>query len=258
MATKRAAFSSQPGETHGGKGDTAGQTPDMPNQLPSALVFDFDGLILDTESSAYLSTAEVFAEHGVHLDLAEWQKVIGTFDHPHWTELLANRLGEPVDRATWIPLRDRRKLELLEPETVRPGVQELLEIATTNGVGLAVASSSPVEWVMPHLERLELAAYFGAILTRTDVDCDPRRTKPAPDIYVLALDALGVDPTHSIAIEDSPNGVIAAKAAGLWCVAVPGPITRGLDFTAADMVVDSLVAVELDSLLVNVGMKVAT
>ena len=230
----------------------------MQTQLPTALIFDFDGLILDTESSAYHSTAEMFAEHGVELQLAEWQEIIGTFDHPHWTELLAARLGRPVDRAKWTPRRDRRKLELLEPETARPGVSELLETARTNGVSLGVASSSPAEWVIPHLERLDLATYFGAILTRTDVDCDPRRTKPAPDIYLLALDALGVDPRRTIAIEDSPNGVVAAKAAGLWCVAVPGPITRGLDFAAADLVVDSLVAVELESLYASVGRKVAT
>lgn len=217
------------------------QTEPMIEDLPDALIFDFDGLILDTESSAYRSVAEQFVDHGVELDLAEWQAVIGTFDHPHWTEVLQARVpGRLIDRRTLDPVRTRRKLELLEPEQVRPGVLELLESSADAGVALAVASSSPVEWVEPHLERLGLRRYFSRVATRTDVDLDPRRTKPAPDIYLIAVDALGVDPSRTVALEDSPNGVAAARAAGLWCVAVPGPITRGLDFTTAHLELETL------------------
>lgn len=211
---------------------------------PNAIVFDFDGLILDTESSAFHSTAEIFMDHGAELDLAEWQSFIGTFDHPHWTDVLAERIGRPIETSVAMTKRDRRKLDLLAPEVVRPGVTTLLKAATAGGVPMAVASSSRAEWVVPHLERLGLEQYFSHVMTRTDVDCDPRRTKPAPDIYQLAIDALHVDPSRSVAIEDSPNGVAAAKSAGMACVAIPGPITIGMDFAAADLVVAS--ARELD------------
>jgi HAD superfamily hydrolase (TIGR01509 family) len=220
----------------------------MAPALPEAVVFDFDGLILDTESSAFASVAEVYREHGVELDLAAWQAIIGTFDHPHWADVLGDRLGRPIERAAWIAHRDRRKLELLAPEVVRPGVVDLLDAAEASGVALAIASSSPEEWVVPHLERLGLRDRFAHVATRSDVDGDPRRTKPAPDIYQLAVRAIGTAPARSVALEDSLNGLIAAQAAGLRCVAVPGPVTVGLDFTAADLVVDSLADVSLDRL----------
>ena len=152
------------------------------------------------------------------------------------------------EREVWVAYRDRRKLELLAPEVVRPGIVELLDGADKAGVALAVASSSPVEWVVPHLERLDLLDRFAHVVTRTDVGGDPRRTKPAPDIYEHALRALGASPACSVALEDSLNGLAAARAAGLRCVVAPGPVTTGLDFSAADLVVDSLAEVSLGGL----------
>lgn len=220
----------------------------MPDQVLDALIFDFDGLILDTESSAFHSAVEAFAAHGTVLELSTWQAHIGTSDHPHWTEILADQLGRPVDRGSIEPERTRRKLELLAPEQVRPGVVDLLDAARQATLPLAVASSSPADWVVGHLTRFDLASRFATVATRTDVGDDPRRTKPAPDIYRIALERLGVAPTRVVAFEDSPNGVAAAKAAGLWCVAAPGPITHGLDFSAADLVVGSLAEVSLATL----------
>lgn len=216
------------------------ETPAVPIDIPDALVFDFDGLILDTETSAFASVAEVYAEHGLELDLVSWQAVIGTSDHPHWADVLSDQLGRPIDRDVWVPLRDRRKLALLAPEVIRDGVATLLDAADDYGVRVAVASSSPVEWVVPHLERLGILDRFARIVTRTDVGGDPLRTKPAPDLYLLALRALGTDAGRTVALEDSPNGLAAARAAGLRCVAVPGPITTDLDFADADLEVASI------------------
>jgi HAD superfamily hydrolase (TIGR01509 family) len=213
-----------------------------------ALVFDFDGLILDTETSAYESTREMFAEHGVDLPLADWQQIVGTANHLHWTELLEQAVGAAVDLEAVRPRRDRRKLELLAPEVVLPGVSDLLVEAAEAGLGVAVASSSPAEWVDGHLERLDLAHRFAHVITRHDLGGDATRTKPEPDLYLLALRALDADPSRTVAFEDSPHGVAAAKAAGLLCVAVPGGVTRGLDFSAADVVVDSLDQVRLADL----------
>jgi HAD superfamily hydrolase (TIGR01509 family) len=162
--------------------------------------------------------------------------------------VLDDRLGRPIERAAWVAHRDRRKLELLAPEVVRPGVVELLDAADAAGVGLAVASSSPEEWVVPHLERLGLRDRFAHVATRTDVGGDPRRTKPAPDLYEIAVRRLDAAPGRSVALEDSLNGLAAAQAAGLRCVVVPGPVTVGLDFATADLVVASLVEVTLAGL----------
>jgi HAD superfamily hydrolase (TIGR01509 family) len=129
---------------------------------------------------------------------------------------------------------------------VRPGVAELIETATAATIPLGVASSSTFDWVDEHLVRLGLREHFAAVRTRDDVA--PGRTKPAPDLYEAAIEALGVDASNAVAIEDSPNGVAAAKAAGLTAVAVPGPMTAHLDFSAADHVVDTLEAITLADL----------
>jgi len=117
-----------------------------------------------------------------------------------------------------------------------PGVRACLAHARAESIGTAIASSSSADWVNGHLERLGLAHFFDQVVTIEHVDA----AKPAPDLYLHATELLGVDPGDAIALEDSPNGVQSAKAAGLYCVAVPGPMTRTLSFEAADAVLTSL------------------
>jgi HAD superfamily hydrolase (TIGR01509 family) len=210
--------------------------------LPDALVFDFDGLILDTESSEFHSVAAVYDAHGLELVLEEWHEIVGTADHPHWGEVLEQQLGRSIDDME--ALRQQRMEvhhELIEDEVVRPGVVALLDEADAAGVGLAVASSSPREWVEGHLDRLGLLRRFGVVRTRDDVTY----AKPDPELYQTATAALGVDARSSVAFEDSRHGVTAAKAAGLVAVACPNPITEGMDLSHADLVVASLAEVTL-------------
>jgi beta-phosphoglucomutase-like phosphatase (HAD superfamily) len=213
-----------------------------------ALVFDFDGLILDTETCTYETTAGIFAEHGVTLDLAWWHSTIGTADHPHWSEILADRLGRPVDRAALVARREARRLAVLDRLPPCAGVVGLLDDATVQGIPTAVASSSGLDWVGGHLDRLELRSRFGAVVTRDDLGGASARTKPAPDLFLLAAARLGVDPPDCVAFEDSPNGVAAARAAGMVVVAVPGPMTARLDLRAADVVVPSLAHIDVAGL----------
>jgi HAD superfamily hydrolase (TIGR01509 family) len=214
-----------------------------------ALLFDFDGLILDTESSEFHSVGLIFSEHGLVLDRSEWQGIIGTADHPHWTELLEQALGRPLDDRDAVIVRHREHHRVsVSAETVRPGVVELLDEAAGAGVPAAVVSSSPASWVVGHLERLKLRDRFADVVTRDDLDGDRTRTKPAPDLYLLAAARVGAAPGACVALEDSPNGVAAAVAAGMAVVAVPGPMTTGLDFSAADRVVASLADVNLSGL----------
>jgi HAD superfamily hydrolase (TIGR01509 family) len=215
----------------------------------AALLFDFDGLILDTESSEFHSVGLIFSEHGVVLDREEWQRIIGTADHPHWTELLERALGRPLEDRDTVIVRHREHHRVsVAAETVRPGVVELLDAAAAEGVPVAVVSSSPRSWVAGHLDRLALTSRFADVVTRDDLGGDRTRTKPAPDLFVLAASRLGVAARDCVVLEDSPNGVAAAVAAGMTVVAVPGPMTVGLDFGAAHRSVPSLDDVDLTTL----------
>jgi HAD superfamily hydrolase (TIGR01509 family) len=223
---------------------------------PQALLFDFDGLILDTESSEFHSVGLIFSEHGLVLDRSEWQGIIGTANHPHWTELLEQALGRPLDDRDAVIVRHREHHRVsVSAETVRPGVVDLLDEAAAAGVPAAVVSSSPASWVVGHLERLGLRDRFADVVTRDDLDGDRARTKPAPDLYLLAAERVGAAPGACVALEDSPNGVAAAVAAGMAVVAVPGPMTTGLDFSAADRVLGSLADVNLSGLCHLVGSR---
>jgi len=207
---------------------------------PGALVFDFDGLIIDTEVVHHRTVDETFRAHGVELDYALWQSFIGRIDHPHWTVLLEEQLGRPVDRAALVDERQQRYRSEVEMLPILDGVLELIDEARAAAVPMAVASSSSADWVVPHLHRLELFDRFVAVCTGDEVAAG----KPSPDVYLLAVERLGVPAADSIAIEDSPTGCRAARTAGIAVVAVPSTITIGLDFDVADVVVTS--ATELD------------
>ncbi len=214
-----------------------------------ALIFDLDGLILDTESVVYASWQSAYRDHGVPLPLDLWQRAIGS-DETHFeplSYLLARRPGLDVEelQAQRRAVRDR----LLARLTPCAGVAERIAEARERGLGLAVASSSEREWVEHHLGRLGLRAHFAALRCREDV----ARVKPDPALYLGALEALGVEPEHALAFEDSTNGVAAAVAAGLRCVAIPGPMTRGLCFDAARLCLASLAEHSLGEILARVA-----
>jgi HAD superfamily hydrolase (TIGR01509 family) len=215
-----------------------------------AVVFDFDGLVLDTETSIYVAWQEVFDAHGCEpLTLEEWAREVGSVRVLDLVGMLHERATRPVDIDAVQAARVARRDELLAVEAVLPGVEAWLDDAQRAGLPVAIASSSEPEWVHGHLTRLGLRDRFGHVSAREE-HIPP---KPAPDLYLHACDALGVVPHHALAIEDSPNGVAAAKAAGLWCVAVPNGVTRTLDFSAADLVAESLAHTSLADAIAALG-----
>lgn len=214
-----------------------------------ALVFDFDGLIVDTEGPVHQAWSEVYAEHGERLELDFWVTLIGRASNTHDPlGELERRLGRSLDRERLTIRRRVRERELVEAQPVRPGIREWLAEAGRLGLGLGVASSSTREWVGGHLRRLGLDGWQ-VIVTREDV----ARAKPAPDLYLAAVAALGVAPAEAIAVEDSAPGVASAKAAGLACVAVPNPLTAASDLSAADVRVGSLAELPLGELARRLG-----
>jgi len=213
--------------------------------LIRALIFDFDGLILETEEPIYRSWKEVYGAHGVALPFEEWVKTVGSSNQEfHPQRYLEERLGVALPQDV-LDRRIARRVELVMAEPLRPGVVDLATAARAAGLKVAVASSSSRDWVKGHLERLGIAELFDCLRARDDVE----HVKPEPDLYLASLDCLGVAAPEAVAIEDSPNGVIAAKRAGLRCVAVPNRITAGLDLSQADLRLSSLADVTLPELL---------
>ena len=210
-----------------------------------AIVFDFDGLILDTEVPEFQSWQELYQAHGCTLPFAVWATCIGTTDafDPH--AYLEAQLGQAVDRLAVQHQQRQRCDALIAAQVALPGVHDYIAEATRLGLQLGVASSSSRAWVSGHLTRLELSQHFVCITCRDDVP----RTKPDPALYQAALAALGVRPEEAIALEDSPNGILAAKRAGLFCVAVPNLLTCQLPLDHADLQIPSLAAVPLPELL---------
>jgi HAD superfamily hydrolase (TIGR01509 family) len=152
---------------------------------------------------------------------------------------LEELVGEPLEREALNERRYAHEIALIEAEELRPGIAEYLAATRRHGLKRAIVSSATRHWVDMHLDRLEEATGWDAICT---ADRDPARAKPAPVLYLEALELLGVTADEAVAFEDSPNGVLAAKAAGVFCVAVPNEVTRdlGLAEAGADMVLDSL------------------
>ena len=211
-----------------------------------ALIFDFDGLILDTEVPEFQSWQEMYQAHGCTLPLTVWATGIGTIDGFDPYAYLEQQLGRPVDRPAVHAQRRQRCDALIATQAVLPGVHDYIAAAGDLGLHLGVASSSSRAWVHGHLTRLDLHGHFHCIRCRDDVGWRP---KPDPALYQAVLEALGVQPREALALEDSPHGIAAAKRAGLFCVAVPNPLTRHLPLAQADLQLASLAAMPLASLL---------
>lgn len=214
-----------------------------------AVVFDFDGLIFDSETHEYETVLELFAEHGAELPLEVWGQCVGRepgFFDPY--AYLAERTGTPVDRAALEARRRAAFQARVEVSGAIPGVEEALRAAKSLGLRIGLASSSTRGWVEPQLKRLGLWHYFACVRTREDVE----RAKPDPELYRSVLRCLGVEPRNAVAFEDSPNGALAAARAGMYCVVVPNPVTATLEFGDHHLRLESLMQAELADLLARI------
>jgi HAD superfamily hydrolase (TIGR01509 family) len=214
-----------------------------------ALIFDFDGLILDTETPEYLAWQNIYQEYGFELPHDEWGKIIGgagisSFNPAEHLSLLSQ------GRLDSVSLRSRHRLEshaAIAHESVLPGVMDYIHEAKRLGLKLAIASSSPHSWVDAHAQRLGIFHYFDVVICRDDVEAG--RTKPNPDLFLLALDQLQVQKNEAVVFEDSPNGVKAANRAGIFVVAVPNPVTSLLVIEDANLILSSLSELPLSDLI---------
>ena len=212
-----------------------------------AFLFDFDGLLVDTESAARAGWEWLYREHGHELPADEWRKLVGTTGAP-WSPMdhLEELVGRPLERDSLNERRYAHELTLIEAEALRPGIAEYLDAADRLGLKRAIVSSSSRTWIDMHLGRLERTYGWQAIVTADRVR---ERAKPNPTMYLEALELLGVAASEAIVFEDSPNGVRAAKAAGIFTVAIPNAVTRDYGLDEADLVLDSLADLPPDELL---------
>ncbi len=211
-----------------------------------AFIFDFDGTIFDSESPEYEAWREIFATYGIDLPFSVWQCSVGTsreaFDPALYLE---QQIGAPLNRKQLNQSRLIRTYEDTLNKPVLPGVMDYLQQAKERGIKLAVASSSPTDWVYCNLVRLKIADRFDVICCGDEV----LRVKPEPDLFILAAGLLNVNPDETVVFEDSPHGITAAKAANMFCVAIPNPVTRSMVINHADILVDSLADLPIDHLL---------
>ncbi len=219
-----------------------------------ALIFDFDGLILDTETPEVLVWQSIYRDHGFELPVDEWEKTIGgygisNFDAAEHLALLSS------GRLDSVSMRSRYRSEanaIIHASPILPGVISLIEQAREQGLQVAIGSSSPHSWVDTHAKRLGIYHYFKHIICQDDVA--PGRTKPNPDIYLKALEALRVQNTEAVVFEDSPNGVLASRRAGIFVVAVPNPLTIKFG-VSGDLTVPSLAELSLQEISQQISLK---
>jgi HAD superfamily hydrolase (TIGR01509 family) len=211
----------------------------------AALVLDFDGLIIDTETPIYEEWRSVYRSRGFELGLDVWQHSLGTHGGFDPCAHLADLTGATFDHdALRQELRERHHRRCaMQP--LLPGVEALVRDARASGLKTAVATSSTREWVEKWLAHHGIRELFDTVCAREDVT----RVKPAPDLFLLAAERLGIAPEACLVFEDSPNGVRAARAAGMRCVAVPNATTRTLALPDPDLIVSSLAEQPLAELL---------
>ena len=210
------------------------------------IIFDFDGLIIDTEMPGCNAWAELFNQHGFSFTIEDWKKAIGTgptaYDPAnHLSQLTNGQLNAQEIQE----LSLSRTRELIELQSLLPGVLDFIIAAERLGLPMAVASSSNREWVEGYLSKLGIRKFFKVVCTSDDV----ANVKPDPELFLLAAKKLGVAPSEAIIFEDSPSGIRAAKAAGILCIAIPNDITKSMDLSLAFKIVDSFLDLDLQELI---------
>ncbi len=214
-----------------------------------ALIFDFDGLILDTETPDVRAWEKIYAEYGFPFPLESWGQIIGgtgisKFDAGIHLQRL---LGHALDLRVLQARQDEISHSLVAQQTILPGVLHYLQEARRLKLKLAIASSSPHSWVDAHTQRLGILHYFDQVICAEDVA--PGRTKPNPDLFLSALNQLQVRKEAAIVFEDSSNGIQAARSAGIFVVAVPNQVTSLLSLENANLRLTSLSDLSLTDLL---------
>lgn len=211
-----------------------------------ALIFDFDGLIIDTETPELKAWHELFHRYGIDFSFEDYARFIGmVYDDTSALDVLQSRLGIHLDKESLFKEFKQRKIELIDQQPLRSGIRDYLIKARLLGLKIGLASSAKREWIDRYLSKHAIAHYFDCVKTIEDAS----QPKPHPQLYLLSLECLGIAAKEAIALEDSYNGICAAKAAGLHAVAVPNSVTSAFDFSRADLRLEHLADLSLEEMI---------
>ncbi|MEK5038074.1 HAD family hydrolase [Sporosarcina sp. FSL K6-3457] len=200
------------------------------------IIFDFDGLIVDTETHQYLVLQEIFSEHESELPIERWQQEIGTQSGFSPFDYLEEKIGRKLEHQVLQEQFKEKYHAILAKEKARAGVEDYLKAAKEMGLKIGLATSSTYQWVSTHLKNLNLFDYFDCIQTSDDVE----KVKPDPALYLQTAIGLELVVEECLVFEDSANGALAAKRAGMSCVIVPNQVTHTMDFCSVEHRLESM------------------
>lgn len=209
------------------------------------IIFDFDGLIFDTETHQFTVYQEIFAEHGTELPIARWQQEIGTHSGFSALGYLEELIGRELEQEVLRDQFSKKYHAKMAEEKARDGVEDYLKAAKEQGLKIGLASSSSFQWVSSNLKKLGLYEYFECIKTSDDVE----KVKPDPALYLKAATCLGLSVEECLVFEDSANGAMAAKRAGMSCVIVPNEVTHTMKFCDVEHRLQSMADMPLNELV---------
>jgi beta-phosphoglucomutase family hydrolase len=207
----------------------------------TGVIFDMDGVIVDSEPIHYLCDTKTLEDYGVAVDFDEMQRYIGVGNEAMWSDLIKrHQIKATVEELT--KRQDDYKKELFGKDNIVAvkGIESLIKKLHKKDIKIALASSSPKYFIESILKSLDLLNYFGALVSGDEVT----RSKPEPDIYLKAAELIGISPMECMAIEDAAAGVIAAKAAGMYTIGYKNPNSGNQDLSPADLIVESIWEVE--------------
>lgn len=210
------------------------------------LIFDFDGLILDTETPQFNTWNDIYKKHQLDFSISLWAKCLGT-DHKEFDPLtnLEKEVNVNLNRDAIYEDFYKKALQTILSQPPLPGIVETLDAARSLGLKVGLASSGDRPWVQGHLTRLNLLNRFECVYTREDVE----RVKPDPELFQRAMKYLKIKPEETIVFEDSPNGILAARRAGCSCVAIPNEVSKQLDLSLASLSLKAINEIPLTELI---------
>ncbi len=213
----------------------------------NTFIFDFDGLILDTELACYQTWVDIYKTYNAILPLEEWIVCVGTsdeeFDPIGYLKRITN--NTTLNGKEILLAHDRENRKRTSNLPIKPGVLDYLDWARKNHFNIAIASSANKEWVISHLENLKITHYFDLIRTNDDVE----NVKPDPELYYSIKSSFQINDFEAVIFEDSLHGLNAGLASNLFTVAVPNELTKNLDLSAAHLIITGLDAIAPSKLL---------
>lgn len=208
------------------------------------IIFDMDGVIVDSEYTYLESKTEILKESGKEKPISYQYQFMGTTYEYMWSTM-KNELNLEREIDYYISEMNRKRNEMIERDGVKPirGVQKFIKDLYTNGNKLAVASSSPKQEIIRNLHELDLIQYFSCLVSGEEVE----NSKPHPDVFLKTAELLNIEPSKCIVFEDTKNGSLAAKAAGMYCIGFENPDYPKQDLSATDLIIDKFDGFSLDN-----------